>query len=162
MKRAAIAIVDAASARLYTYEADNDSQQFVEQMDLVNAGRRGKDADLFSDTSPGTRNAESGIRGTTDDHRDAHRGEMDSKFATHVIGEVEGLAKERGLAHIVFVTTPKMLGVLRPHFEMVRKHGFIVDELERDLSRMTAPQIHDHLAQLAVIEPRRRAVQPRR
>jgi protein required for attachment to host cells len=162
MQRALIAIVDAASARLYTYQADGESQDFVEQLDLVNAGRRAKDGDLFSDTSPGTRNAISGIRGGVDDHRDAHRGEMDTKFASEVIGEIERLATERGLGHIVFVTPPKMLGVLRPHFEMVRKHGFIVDELERDLSRLSAAQIHDHLAKMDVIEPRRRAVQPRR
>lgn len=162
MQRALIAIVDAASARLYTYEADSNSQELVEQMDLVNAGRRAKDGDLFSDTSPGTRNAISGVRGGVDDHRDAHRGEMDQKFAADVIDETERLAKQRGLGHLVFVTTPKMLGVLRPHFDKVRKHGFIVDELERDLSRLSAAQIHDHLAQMAVIEPRRRAVQPRR
>jgi protein required for attachment to host cells len=161
MKRALIAIVDAASARLYTYESDNSSQQFSEEIDLVNAGRRAKDGDLFSDSSPGARSVV-GARGGVDDHRDAHRGEMDQKFAAEVIGEMEGLAKQRGLAHLVFVTTPKMLGVLRPHFERVRKHGFIVDELERDLSRLSAAQIHDHLAQMAVIEPRRRAVQPRR
>ncbi|MGE0402563.1 MAG: host attachment protein [Kofleriaceae bacterium] len=161
MKRAAIAIVDAARARLYTYQHDADSQEFVEALDLVSAGRRAKDGDYFTEASPGTRNVV-GTRHGVDDHRNAHRDEMDSKFAAHVTSELERMANERGLKHVVFVTTPRMLGVVRPHLETLRKHGFLVDELERDLSKLTAPQIQDHLAQLDVIEPRRRAVQPRR
>lgn len=161
MKRALIAIADAAHARLYTYQHDADSQEFVEEMDLVSAGRRAKDSELFTESSPGTRGSV-GARGGVDDHRDAHRDEMDSKFAAQVTKEIERLAKERGLGHVICVTPPRMLGVLRPHFEQMRKHGLLVDELERDLSQMTNPQIHDHLAQAAVIEPRRRAVQPRR
>jgi len=161
MQRACIAIVDAARARLYTYQDVDDSQQFIEVLDLVSAGRRAKDSDLFTESSPGSRGA-FGARGGMDDHRDAHRDEMDSKFAAHVSKEVERLAKERGLGHVIFVTTAKMLGVVRPHLEVLRKHGFRVDELERDLSQLSAPQIQDHLAALSMIEPRRRAVQPRR
>ena len=153
--------MDAARARIYSFQDVEDSQQFVEELDLVSAGRRAKDGDLFTESSPGSRGS-FGVRGGVDDHRDAHRDEMDSKFAAHVTREIERVAKERGLAHVVFVTPPRMLGVVRPHLEVMRKHGFLVDELERDLSQLTAPQIQDHLAQLDMIEPRRRAVQPRR
>ena len=162
MQRACIAIVDAARARLYTFQDVEDSQQFNEELDLVSAGRRAKGRDLFSDAASRAQPTGGAFHGSVDDHRDAHRDEMDSRFAAHVTSEVERLAKERGLGHIVFVTTPKMLGVVRPHLEVLRKHGFLVDELERDLSQLTAPQVQDHLAQLDMIEPRRRAVQPRR
>lgn len=161
MKRACIAIVDAARARLYTYQHDADSQEFVEEMDLVSAGRRAKDSELFTESSPGSRGV-LGARGGVDDHRDAHRDEMDSKFAVHVTKEIERLANERGLGHVIFVTPPRMLGVVRPYLELMRKHGLLVDELERDLSSMTAAQVQDRLAQLDLIEPRRRVMQPRR
>ncbi len=162
MQRACIAIVDAARARVYRFSDVDGSQQFVEELDLVSAGRRAKDNELFTESSPGTRNSGAGIRGGVDDHRDGHRAEMDSKFAAHVAREVERVAKEHGLGHVVFVTPPRMLGVVRPHLEVMRKHGLGVDEVERDLSQLTAPQIQDHLASLDMMEPRRRAVQPRR
>jgi protein required for attachment to host cells len=161
MQRACIAIVDAARARIFSFQDMEESQELVEQLDLVSAGRRAKDADLFADASPGSRGA-FGVRGAVDDHRDAHRDEMDSKFAAHVTREVERVAKERGLGHVIFVTPPRMLGVVRPHLETMRKHGLLVDELERDLSQLTMSQLQDHLAQQGMIEPRRRAVQPRR
>jgi protein required for attachment to host cells len=162
MKRACIAIVDAARARLYTYQHDDDSQQFVEELDLVSAGRRAKGRDLFSDAAARAQPTGGAYHGSVDDHRDAFRDEMDSKFAAHVAHEVERLANERRLGHVIFVTPPRMLGVVRPHLEVLRKHGLLVDELARDLSQLTTPQLQDHLAHLDMIEPRRRAVQPRR
>lgn len=161
MQRVCIAIVDAARARIYSFQDVDDSQQLVEELDLVSAGRRAKDSEMFTESSPGSRGS-FGVRGGVDDHRDAQRDEMDSKFAAHVSREVERVAKERGLGHVIFVTAARMLGVVRPHLEVMRKHGFVVDELERDLSQLSAPQVQDHLAQLDMIEPRRRVVQPRR
>ncbi|GEM_PF-2101183 len=162
MKRACIAIVDAARARLYSYRDVDDSQELVELVDLVSPGRRGKDSDLFSDAASRAQPSGGAFHGSIDDHRNAHRDEMDSKFAAQVAHEIERLAKERGLGHVIFVTPARMLGVVRPHLEVMRKHGLLVDELERDLSQLTAPQLQEHLARLDVIEPRRRAVQPRR
>lgn len=166
MKRACIAIVDAASARLYTYQDGDGTQEFIEEMDLVSAGRRAKDSEMFTESSPGSRGSlgarNGGAHGGLDDHRSAHREEMDARFVGQIVDELERLASVRGLGHIVFVTSARMLGMARPRLETLRKHGFRVDELERDLARLTRPQIHDRLAQLAVMEPRRRAMQPRR
>lgn len=157
MKRACIAVVDAASARIFTYQQlDGRPPDLVEQQDLVSPGRRAKDGDLFSEHSPGARNTENSF-GSTDDHRDAHRANWDTSFANAVGDEVERIAAHQGFSRIIVVAPPKMLGHLRRPLEALRKHGFDVEPIERDLTHLSAPQIHDHLADMKLIDPRHRA-----
>jgi protein required for attachment to host cells len=162
MKRACIAVVDGASARIYLYEdGDGARPTLTELEDLANPGRRARDEALFSETKPGVR-AQSGGRGSTDDHRDAHRATWDAELAQLVVDRCDAVARDRKLGHVILVAAPKMLGHLRQVDAQLRKHGLAVDEIERDLARLTLPQIHDHLAALHVIEPRARAPFDRR
>src|ERR1043165_6102881 len=101
MKRVLIAIVDAAHARLYTYQGEN----VQEQRDLVNAGRQAHGA--FT---------------TTVDHIAA----MDVKFAKVVVDEVARLASEQGFRNVILVASPHMLGELRRASGPL--HDFEVDE----------------------------------
>lgn len=149
MKPVCIAIVDAANARLYSYQGD--PPVFREVLDLVNAGRRGKDRDLYS-TRLAIRNGS-----TTDDHRDANRAHLDHEFAKLVVSECAALARTRGYGHVIFVSSPRLLGELRKVSEPLRRARVRIDELERDLAGLTSPQIHDRLAALKLIEPRSRA-----
>jgi protein required for attachment to host cells len=154
MKRALIAIVDAAHARLYTYQQDNGSP-LQEQRDLVNAGRQAAH-NLFSDSKPGNRWQEGG-RGSTDDHRLDHIAEMDAKFAKHIVDEITRLAREHGFGHVILVASPKMLGELRRSDAALRHAQLSVDEVAQDLAWLTSPQLHDHLAAMKLIDPRPRA-----
>jgi protein required for attachment to host cells len=154
MKRALIAIVDAAHARLYTYsQIDDNEPTLQEQRDLVNAGRQAHG--MFSD-QPGSRHQEGGY-GATDDHRTAHLAEMDSRFAKLVIDEVSRVAREDGFHHVILVAGPKMLGELRRADAPLRRGDIVIDEIAQDLAWLTSPQVHDHLAAMKLIEPRPRA-----
>ena len=154
MKRALIAIVDAAHARLYTYQQIDDNEPTLqEQRDLVNAGRQAHG--MFSDTKPGNRWQEGG-RGSTDDHRLDHIAEMDAKFAKQVIDDVSRTAREQGFHHVILVASPKMLGELRRADAPLRRGDIVVDEVAQDLAWLTSPQVHDHLAAMKLIEPRPR------
>ena len=155
MKRALIAIVDAAHARLYTYQQIDDNEPTLqEQRDLVNAGRQAHG--MFSDTKPGNRWQEGG-RGSTDDHRTDHIAEMDAKFAKLVIDEVSRTAHEDGFHHVILVAGPKMLGELRRADAPLRRGDIVIDEIAQDLAWLTSPQVHDHLAAMKLIVPRPRA-----
>ncbi|MDX2092258.1 MAG: host attachment protein [Kofleriaceae bacterium] len=165
MKRACIAIVDGSSARIYMYtDGDGAQPSLTEYRDLANPGRRARDEALFSTTKPGSRgqNGGAGPRGSTDDHRDAHRAVQDAEFAQYVVDQLDTIAKDEKIGHVILVASPKMLGHLRKCDAQLRKHGINVDEIERDLARLTLPQIHDHLAAMHVIEPRGRAAFERR
>jgi protein required for attachment to host cells len=154
MKRALIAIVDAAHARLYTYQQIDDNEPTLqEQRDLVNAGRQAHG--MFSDSKPGNRWQEGG-RGSTDDHRLDHIAEMDAKFAKLVIDDVSRTAREQGFHHVILVASPKMLGELRRADAPLRRGDIVIDEVAQDLAWLTSPQVHDHLAAMKLIGPRPR------
>jgi protein required for attachment to host cells len=154
MKRALIAIVDAAHARLYTYQQIDDAEPTLqEQRDLVNAGRQAHG--MFSDSKPGNRWQEGG-RGSTDDHRTDHIAEMDQRFAKLVVEEVSRIAREDGFQHVILVASPKMLGELRRADAPLRRGDIVIDEVAQDLAWLTGPQVHDHLAAMRLIDPRPR------
>jgi protein required for attachment to host cells len=159
MKRACIAIVDAARARIYTYDPTTEDGRSApagalhEQIDLVNPGRRGHDA--YSTTKPGVKRSAPGS-GTTDDHRDAHTEELDRRFARQVVAEIDRIAREHGYNRVLLVASPAMLGELRGVDRGLRPE-LQVEYVARDLARLTSPQIHDHLAQLQLVAPRRPA-----
>ena len=161
MKRACIAIVDAARARIYTYQEDADpKQQLREVRDLVNAGRRLKASEMFSESRPSLaqsgRPGPSGEPGSTkDDHRDDHIGMMDTKFAKEIVEEVDKIIRAEGYGHLIIVAAPKMLGELRKA-NTLKRNGLNIDEIASDLSKLTAPQLHDHLASLDLIPGRPR------
>jgi protein required for attachment to host cells len=161
MKRACIAIVDAARARIYTYDPAESNgvhaasdRTLHEEVDLVNPGRRGHD--LFSTTKPGVKRIVPG-GGSTDDHREAHFDQLERNFARQIVDEVDRISRERGFTRVILVTPPKMLGELRKVDRTLQRPEMTVEYLERDLARLTSPQIHDHLAELRMISPRRRA-----
>jgi protein required for attachment to host cells len=154
MKRALIAIVDAAHARLYTYQQLEDNEPTLkEERDLVNAGRQAHG--MWTD-QPGSR-AQEGGHGATDDHRFDHLAELDTRFAKLVIEEAARLLAEREIGHVILVAGPKMLGALRSADAPLRRNDILVDEIAQNLGWLTPPQIHDHLAAMKLVDPRSRA-----
>jgi protein required for attachment to host cells len=147
MKRACIAIVDAAQARIYTYD-----EAYDEEVDLVNPARRGRDP--FS-MRQGIEHPAGGER-STGDHHAAQPDKLERTFARQVIEELNRIAEQRGLAHVVVVATPEMLGELRTLDAALQRPDLVLEYIERDLARLTSPQAHGHLAQ-----PRPFATHPR-
>lgn len=164
MKRACIAIVDAARARVYTYEEDSTpGQELREVLDLVNPGRRLKAGDMFSESRPalansgGARRAGQGEPATAyDDHRGAHIDEMDNKFAKQVVDELDRIIREGKLGHLVLIAPPKMLGTLRKNNGVLHREGLALDEITQDLTNLGPAHLHDRLASLNLIPPRQR------
>jgi protein required for attachment to host cells len=161
MNRACIAIIDATRARIYMYhqtpEDDGARSSPIgalhEVLDLVNPGRRGHD--LFSTTKPGIKRAAPGS-GSTDDHREAHFAELDRRFTRHVTEQIDRLARIQGYHHVLVVASPGMLGELRAD-DALDRPDLTVEYIARDIAQLTSPQIHDHLARLRLVAPRRLA-----
>ncbi len=157
MKRACIAIVDASRARLYTYEEGGDpTHQLSEVKDLVNPGRRLRVGEMVSNYEPGVSVSQGGAtaRSSTDDHREAHVDELDSKFAREVVESIERLVNEDGYRHLIVVASPKMLGLMRQTDGVLHRPDLTIDEISRDLSKLTSPQLHDHLSSMNLIPAR--------
>jgi protein required for attachment to host cells len=163
MKRALIATVDAARARIYTYQEDaKPGSELREVQDLTNPGRRLPDRELFSESRPSL--SPSGMVGPNvsggpakDDHRDDHIAMMDTKFAKEIVEELDRIVRTEGYGHLILLAPPKMLGTLRKANGIFKRGGLAVDEVPRDLSNLTAAQLHDHLASLGMVPGRQRA-----
>jgi protein required for attachment to host cells len=165
MKRACIATVDASRARLYAYQEDAEpGRELREMRDLVNAGRRMKQGEMFSESRPpsaprgGVGPAAGGSPGgpAKDDHRDDHVAMMDAKFAKEVVEELEKIIRADGVGHLILIASPKMLGELRKANGTLKRNGMVVDEIPGDLSNLSATQLHDHLASLDMVPGRQR------
>jgi protein required for attachment to host cells len=165
MKRACIAIVDATRARLYTYQEDSTpGQELREVQDLVNAGRRMKQGEMFSESRPALAPsghggpAQTGVSGgpAKDDHRDDHVAMMDTKFAKEVVEELHKVVAQEAYGRLILIAPPKMLGELRKANGTLKRNGMVVDEIPRDLTNLTSTQLHDHLASLDLIPGRQR------
>lgn len=157
MFRACIAIVDATRARLFTFEREATvtglRDELTEVIDLVNPARRRRPSELFSDTRPGT-NRTGRLRYTFDDHRDAHIEQLDAEFARNVIAEIRRLVQIPRTDRLVLCASPNMLGELRDAADALRRDRLIIDELPRDLVKLTTPQIRDHLADYGLLPHR--------
>lgn len=134
MQRICIAVVDASRARLWTYQRTNEpgglEETFVEQRDLVHPGRRLPD---------------------TDSHNDA----QDVEFAHLVMREIAALLREFATTRLVVCAPPRMLGHLRDARRDLPR-DLAVEELARDLVKLSAPQLRDHLAEHDLVPPRLR------
>jgi protein required for attachment to host cells len=177
MKRACIAVVDATRARVYHYEEESEpGSELREIKDLVNPGRRLKPGEMFSESRPSVAThgglhrstrargdrSDAGVRGTTyDDHRFAHIDEMDSKFAKHIVDELDAYVREHKLPNLILIASPKMLGVLRKANGVLHRDGLALEEVTRDLTNLTGAQLHDQLAGSGLIQPRQRLVMAR-
>lgn len=156
MKRACIAIVDASRARLFTYERTSGEsgvhEQFVEQRDLVDPARRKRPSEQFSDTRPGSSRT-GDLQYGFDDHRDAHVARMDATFARHVVSEIEDLLRSTSTQRLILCASPRMLGELREAGDGLRRSNLVVDELPRDLVKLTVPKLRDRLASYELLPP---------
>jgi protein required for attachment to host cells len=172
MKRAVIAVVDAAQARLFSYDEDADpSRELVEIKDLRSAGRKLRIGEQVSNTEPGRASASDGpamsVQGTathtrgyarsaTDDHRDAKEAEMDAKFARDVIEALDEIVGKDGVKNVVLAAGPKMLGELRRQDGVLHRPDIVIQEIPKVLTTLSVAQLHDHLAAIDLIPPRRR------
>jgi protein required for attachment to host cells len=156
MQRACIAIVDAAHARIYTFDTQDsggDQPRLRERRDLVSPGRAAHG--MFTD-QPSAH-----FRGARDDHRTDHLAELDDRFAKIIVDEIERVIDEVDLEHVILVASPKMLGTLRRQQSSMWRAPNVVDEIPQNLAWMTTAQLHDHLAAMSLLQPRERVMPER-
>jgi len=153
MHRTLIAVVDATRGRLFTLDRTSDAsglrEQLVEQRDFVNTARRRRPSELFSDAGTGRIG---GRQFAFDDHRDAHVDEMDTQFARTIMTELVELLDSTNAKHLIVCASPHMLGNLRRVGNLTRD-AVSVDEVPRDLVKLTPTQLRAHLVADGLLPP---------
>jgi protein required for attachment to host cells len=157
MYRACIAVVDASRARLFTYERTSDieglSEHLIEERDLVNPARRLRPVDLFSDSRPGISRSGS-LQYGLDDHRDAHIEQLDAEFSRVIVDQLVDMLRSNHAKRLILCASPNMLGELRGAGAELRREDLAIDEVARDLVKLTPAQLRDQLTSYGLLPAR--------
>jgi protein required for attachment to host cells len=163
-----VLVADAARARVLVLDPARDALGFVRLSELVevaeitNPTLRARNVDLLSDSRPGLRQggrAPSQVqRHAVSDHRERHRREIERHFAARAAEEAAGVWRRYPGCDLIVVASPTMLGLLRPAISrQIRAQDRIsIHELARDLTKLSAPALHDLLAEDDLLPPRGR------
>lgn len=135
MKRAIVAVIDAAHARLFAYDVDA-ANQLAEIGDLRSADRKLQIGEPVSN--------------------DLREAEMDSKFARDVVQALDKLIQQDANRGLILAASGKMLGELRRQDGVLHRADVEVHEIPKILTTLSVAQLHDHLAATDVIAARRR------
>ena len=162
MSEYCVVVADGSRARFFSLDPVDFPEveggpRLTEQADLINPERDLPQRELFS--APKTIRSRPPLGGSGhghDDHRAQHEDEFERRFARQVAAEVVRLAQANKSRYVVLAAQPRMLGFLRQEIDVVLKNGIVVRELGKDLSKLSAAQIHDHLAKDQLLPPRKR------
>jgi protein required for attachment to host cells len=149
MYRVCIALVDATRARLFTFERVTEGadtrDELIERTDLVNPQRRRRPSELFSDTRPGSSRT-GHLQYAFDDHRDHHISQLDDKFARMAMAALRELIDEHSTQRVVICASSRMLGRLRAAAPGLLPNDIALDELPRDLVKLSPGDVRSELA----------------
>jgi hypothetical protein len=157
-KRKCIVVADGARARFFAFpdetRTDGPPDRLVEIKDLVCPSRREPASNLHSDSRPGIQGTTSSRHGV-DDHRQAHRHELERRFAADIADSIVQSCDNRDL--ILFASS-SLLGLLRT--ALARQPGFDVDgsliiEQVLDITKLSSSELHDRLATDGILPVRR-------
>ena len=149
MYRVCIALVDATRARLFTFERVTEGpdtrEELIERTDLVNPQRRRRASEVFSDTRPGSSRV-GHLQYAFDDHRDHHVSQTDERFARMAMAALRELIDEHPTQRVVICASPRMLGRLRGAAPGLLPGDIALDELPRDLVKLSPGEVRAELA----------------
>ena len=153
-----IVAADGFRARFFTLESPElplieGGPDLVEHEDLVNPEQRVEPKERFANLKSGRNRAPGGgpAHGY-DDHRNNHLHEDETRFARRLADAVKSFADRIHARHLVLAADPRLLGMLRSELDS----GAVPDvrELEKDVSGMSRPQIHQQLAAAGAVPAR--------
>ncbi|MHC4390729.1 MAG: host attachment protein [Planctomycetota bacterium] len=91
-----------------------------------------------------------------DDRREHHDDVTLQRFARAIVKRFRTLAEARGVQAVTVAAPPQMLGHLRDELTSHGSAELQVDELPKDLTKLSVAELHDFLAGKGVIPGRQR------
>jgi len=98
----------------------------------------------------------------SDEARERREEQSGRRFARQIAVRAADFARQQGVPHCVVVADPRTLGMLRRELKVVGKGQLTFTELGKDLCRLSAHEIHSHLARTGHLPARNapRSVRP--
>jgi len=161
MTQYCVVVTNGAHARFFTLQQSEipeleSGPNLIEQQQLSNPQKETQGAALWSDAKSGrNRSANGGQAHGYDDHRSQHQDEYERRFAASIADECARLSQSSKASDVVLVSQKRMLGFLRSAMES-KLNGVNLQELAKDLSKLSPHDLHEHLAREQLL-PRRRS-----
>lgn len=163
MNQYSIIVAGGSRARFFTLEAAQfpemeSGPRLVEQKDLINTENKMHDGSLWSEARSGRNRAPNGgpAHGY-DDHRSQHEDEFERRFAREIAEEATRQIKSSRAQHVILVAQKRMLGFLRGAIDPLQKSGVAIREIAKDLGKLPARDLHEHLSRENLLPPCRPA-----
>jgi hypothetical protein len=161
MNEYCVAVVNALRARLFTLEGVEfpeleSGPRLVEQQCLVNPDKEVTKRKVFAGAKPGFNRTASGAAHSFDDHRARHELDFTRRFARKVATASVRLAQIREARYLVIAADRRMLGLLRGELAGLAKNGLEIRVCDKEMTKLTCPAIHHHLARQKLIPPCRK------
>lgn len=154
MNRYCVVVANGARARVFALvtetRAEGDARYLAERSDVVNPEQEVRQNELFSNLQGSHPSPKTGARHEYDDHRDQHQDEIERRYVREVAGRVSELVVRDGMGHVVVAAPPRALGFFRSELESKLGSAKLAT-LDKDLSKLDATKIHDHLAEAGLL-----------
>ena len=155
-----VVVADGARARLFALAEAGIGEggpNLVEISDLANSEAEAAGKDLYSEQKSG-RNAAPAGGGAHgyDDHRDRHIQESERRFAKQIAAAAADAVARQKAGCLVLAADPRMMGHLRDAMSDIAA-GIRVKEVAKDLTKLSAYELHEHLAGDEVLPARQPA-----
>lgn len=158
-----VLVSNAARARVWILDVDREGNgpttfELIDVAEITNPMLRARDVDVVSDSGTGRRGGARTPLHATPDHRDHRRHDIERHFAAQVAEEAAAVWRRYPSCELIVAASPGMLGLLRPALDhhMRVNDNIHVQELPRDLTKLTGPALHDLLAEDKLLPARGR------
>jgi len=151
MSEYCVVVASGNQAKLFTLEPSELPQlesgpNLVKRKTLNSEQRATSSAEMWSEVKSSRNRSPSGGSHAYDDHRDNHIFEYERRFAQDVAHEATDLAARSGAKKVILVAHDRCLGLLRNAMRPNFTNGTQLQEMPKDLSKLTPMDIHAHLA----------------
>lgn len=158
-----VVVVDALKARFFTLQPTPEPEfesgpNLIEVTELNNINR-GLNGQQWSSLKTGrNRVPGGGPAHGYDDHRTKHMQEYEKKFAREISEEVVKAARQNHCKRVIITAGRQMLGHLRYYYDLLAKAGIEITELDKDLIKLSAQEIHHYLSREGMLPARKSPV----
>lgn len=151
MSEYCVVVASSGRAKLFTLEPSElpemeSGPNLVERKQLSSEEPKAPAGELWSEVKSSRNRAPNGGSHAYDDHRDRHLAEYERRFAADVAQAATTLAAKSGAKKVILVAHDHFLGVMRDAMRPNFRNGTRLLEFAKDLSKLSAHEIHAHLS----------------
>jgi protein required for attachment to host cells len=128
------------------FPEEGEGTRLIELDGLLNPSAESLGEELWSSTKPG-RNRGAGPRAHGyDDHRNKHRDEFERRFAQEIAAHITTIVQAESIRHLILVAESQVIGFMRDAIAPTVPSNVHVQELTKNLSHLSAHELHKYLA----------------